>query len=78
MNPEILLGRVAWLAFGPATASADTWRERPDWEQIFDEAGAAGTIVVVDERTARSGDEATCRESATVMRTPRAGSIDSG
>jgi len=52
MNQEILIGLVAWLAFGPAIASADTWRERPDWAQIFDEAGAAGTIVVVDERTA--------------------------
>ena len=42
-NQEILIGLVAWLAFGPAIASADTWRERPDWARIFNEAGAART-----------------------------------
>ena len=51
-NQEILIGLVAWLAFGPAIASADTWRERPDWARIFTESGSAGAIVVIDERAA--------------------------
>lgn len=51
MNRNHLLAFVALLASGPAVASADTWQERPEWAQYFTEAGVAGTIVVVDERT---------------------------
>ena len=51
MNRNRWIAFVALLAFGPGIASADTWQQRLGWAQHFAEAGVAGTIVVVDERT---------------------------
>jgi beta-lactamase class D len=51
MNRIRLIALVALLALGKGIASADTWQERPEWTRYFAEAGIAGTIVVVDERT---------------------------
>jgi beta-lactamase class D len=51
MNRNRLIASVALLAFGAGIASADTGQERRDWAQYFTEAGVAGTIVVLDERT---------------------------
>ena len=37
------------LAWG-ALAQAETWQARPDWAAMFEAAGVAGTIAVIDER----------------------------
>ena len=46
-----LLAFLALLAVVSASASAETLLERPGWAEYFDEAGVAGTIVVIDERS---------------------------
>ena len=51
MDRSHLIAFVASLACGPAIASADTWQQRLEWARHFAEAGVAGTILVVDERT---------------------------
>jgi beta-lactamase class D len=51
MNRHSLIACLALLGLAAPIASADTWQVRADWARLFDEAGVAGTIVVVDERT---------------------------
>jgi beta-lactamase class D len=41
---------MALLAIVPTGTAADRWQERPDWTGFFQQAGVAGTIVVVDRR----------------------------
>jgi beta-lactamase class D len=49
--------RVLFLCWSllPAVASGaeETWTARPDWAAFFEQAGARGTIAVVDERDGR-------------------------
>ena len=46
MNRRLVVACLALLALAPPVASAETWRERPDWAPIFQQAGVGGTIVV--------------------------------
>jgi beta-lactamase class D len=48
---RIVIAFIAFLAGIPAVSSADTWQARAEWAQYFQQAGVAGTIVIVDERT---------------------------
>jgi hypothetical protein len=38
------------LLFAPLAVSAQEWKERADWAKVFADAGAVGTIAVIDER----------------------------
>jgi beta-lactamase class D OXA-2 len=56
---------IVGLACASTAASAEAWTVRSDWARHFAEAGVRGTIVVVDERSARASrwvhDEARAR-----------------
>lgn len=62
MMQRVLL--VCWLLLLAVPSQAeDAWTVRPDWAAIFEQAGARGTIAVVDERDGRRWvhDEARAR-----------------
>lgn len=50
MIERVALAFMALLLVSSGDVAAETWQERPDWAQFFQRAGAAGTIVIVDQR----------------------------
>lgn len=52
LAPLALLALVSFIGAGHASEPA---KERPDWKKHFDDAGASGTIVVIDERASSKG-----------------------
>ena len=50
MIERVVLSLMALLFAAPAEVATATWQERADWAQLFQRTGAAGTIVIVDQR----------------------------
>lgn len=50
MIDRVALAFMALILVAPGDVAAGTWQGRPDWAQIFQRAGAEGTILVVDQR----------------------------